>query len=154
MNQTRLSPFVFARFPDSFIVHCHLRKLRTPFTLHARRFYLAIVAIVEELRQLSSLALQCRFFPRVIPTACQPLSLRCSWVSISHSLPLSLHNSLPLAVQHLYIVFHWYTVPRTVFPYHSLGGLFYFEEKQCYYVKLQRIPQRTITPDLLTLFFW
>ena len=52
-----------------------------------------------------------------------------------------------------YIVFRWYTVPRTVFPYHLFGGLFYFEEKQCYYVKLQRIPQQTITPDLLMLFF-
>ena len=35
MNQTRLSPFVFARFPDSFIVHRRMRKLSTPFALHA-----------------------------------------------------------------------------------------------------------------------
>ena len=149
MNQTRLSPPISLTLyrPSSSVevvnaVHTSRPSLLSHHRHHRRR---ALIALLFGSSTSSS--------PRVVPTACEPLSARCSWVSISHSIPLlySTRCSSPYNIS--YVVFRWYTVPRTVFPYHLLGGLFYFEEKQCYYVKLQRIPQQAITPDLLTLFF-
>ena len=154
MNQTRLSPFVFARFPDSLssIVVCgscercsHFTPVTfiSPSSPSSKSSDSSPPWLFNVVSSLVSFQQRASPFLHVVLGSVYRIPY-----------PFLYATRCPSLYNVSYVVFRWYTVLRTVFPYHLLGGLFYFEEKQCYYIKLQCIPQSTITPDLLKLFFW
>ena len=140
MNQTRLSPFVFARFPDSLLSivvcgSCERPSLLSCCCCHHRRAPIALLlgsstSFLPSCHSNSALAPFCTLFLGQYIAFPTPFSTRLAAPRCTTS-PTLFSTGTPFLEQCFHTI--------------CLGGLFYFEEKQCYYVKLQRIPQRTIT---------